>query len=174
MNKVVAKFEKVSIEQFKKDLIEIFPSFKWVSISTLNEIYNNIQLPRRATAQSAGYDFCSPIDMFIRAGESFTVPTGIRVRIDDGWCLQCYPRSGLGFKHRMSLMNTVGIIDADYYHANNEGHILLKVYNGDPKKKELFVGSDKAFAQGIFVPFGITEDDETNGVRNGGFGSTDE
>lgn len=155
--KRIAQFFKVSIAEFTKD-------------GTLEQ-YNDITLPKRATSGSAGYDFFAPFDISLAPNETIKVPTGIRVRIDDGWVLKIYPRSSLGFKYRLTLNNTVGIIDSDYYHADNEGHIFIKMTNlGD---KPLLVEKGKAFAQGIFVEYGITVDDDCEEVRKGGFGSTD-
>ena len=86
--------------------------------------------------------------------------------------LKIYPRSSLGFKYRLSLNNTVGIIDSDYFNADNEGHIFIKMTNcGD---KPLTVEKGKAFAQGVFVEYGITVDDDVCALREGGFGSTDQ
>ena len=111
----------------------------------------------------------------MKPGETVKVPTGIRCKIDEGWVLKCYPRSGLGFKYRLQLDNTVGIIDSDYYNSDNEGHIFIKVTNDSKRPwKNLNVLRGDGFAQGIFVEYGITVDDETAGVRNGGFGSTTE
>ena len=81
-------------------------------------------LPRRATSGSAGYDFFAPFDLTVHPGETVTVPTGVRVWMEEGWVLKLYPRSGLGFKYRLQLNNTVGIIDSDYYYSDNEGHIF--------------------------------------------------
>ena len=86
--------------------------------------------------------------------------------------LQIYPRSGLGFKYRLQMDNTVGIIDADYYGADNEGHIFIKMTNDTHDGKTLVLHRGDAFAQGIFIEFGITVDDETEGLRTGGLGST--
>lgn len=133
--------------------------------------YDAIILPKRATQGSAGYDFFSPFDFNLNPGETIKIPTGVRVKIDCGWVLKIYPRSSLGFKYRLSLNNTVGIIDSDYFNADNEGHIFIKMTNcGD---KPLTVEKGKAFAQGVFVEYGITIDDECEGLRTGGFGSTD-
>ncbi|MBQ3219391.1 MAG: dUTP diphosphatase [Clostridia bacterium] len=133
--------------------------------------YDNIILPTRATVGSAGYDFFAPEDFTVLPNETIKIATGIRVKIDEGWVLKIYPRSSLGFKYRLTLNNTVGIIDSDYYFADNEGHIFIKMTNlGD---KPLTVECKKAFAQGIFVEYGITVDDECDCRRTGGFGSTD-
>ena len=92
--------------------------------------------------------------------------------MEEGWVLMIYPRSGLGFKYRLQLNNTVGVIDSDYYNSDNEGHIFIKITNDSNEGKVLNVNEGDGFAQGIFMPFGITEDDECEAVRNGGFGST--
>ena len=155
--KKIAQFFKVSEEQYLKD-------------GTI-EAYNSILLPKRATMGSAGYDFFAPFDFTLSAGETIKIPTGIRAKIDCGWVLKIYPRSSLGFKYRLTLNNTVGIIDSDYYFADNEGHIFIKMTNcGDVP---LTVEKGKAFAQGLFVEYGITVDDDCSTSRTGGIGSTD-
>ena len=92
--------------------------------------------------------------------------------MEEGWVLKIYPRSGLGFKYRVQLNNTVGIIDSDYYYSDNQGHIQIKITNDSKEGKTLTVKGGEAFAQGIFSEYGITYDDEVTSVRNGGFGST--
>ena len=86
--------------------------------------------------------------------------------------LHLYPRSGLGFKYRLQLNNTVGIIDSDYYNSDNEGHIFAKITNDSNEGKTLELKAGEGFMQGIFLEYGITQDDEADGVRTGGFGST--
>ena len=82
-----------------------------------------------------------------------------------------FPRSGLGFKYRLQLDNTVGIIDSDYSLSDNEGHIHIRMTNNSHEKTlELRAGS--AFAQGVFLPYGLADGDSVSEVRNGGFGST--
>ncbi len=163
----IAKFEKVSFEQFLQDHKKIFPN---VPENKVREIYDGISLPARATAGSAGYDLFLPAGIFLKPQESVTVLTGIRARIAEGWVLNIYPRSGLGIRNRLRLDNTVGIIDQDYYYSENEGHIMVKITNEGGTA--LSIGAGKGFVQGIFMPFGITEDDNVSAVRNGGFGST--
>lgn len=167
--KRVAKFEKVSLKQFVNDWID---SFENSSDHIITEIYNNIKYPKRSTVGSAGYDFYSPIDFTLSPGQTIKIPTGIRCRIKDGWVLKCYPRSGLGFKYRLQLNNSVGIIDSDYYYSDNEGHIFLKMTNDTNEAKLLKIKIGEGIAQGIFVEYGITYDDNTDGIRNGGLGST--
>lgn len=163
----IAQFYKVSFEQFKKDYLDTFGND-----NNVQAIYDNIQLPKRATSGSAGYDFYAPIDFTLKPGETIKIPTGIRVKIEDGWVLKCYPRSGLGFKYRMQLNNTVGIIDADYYNSSNEGHIFTKITNDTNEQKIVEIKAGQGFMQGIFVEFGITFDDNATAIRDGGFGST--
>ncbi len=161
--KRIARFETVSEKQFAADFIDCFGESAVPALPSL---------PRRATAGSAGYDFYLPCAIRLQPGESVKVPTGVRVRIDEGWVLKIYPRSGLGFKFRLQLNNTVGIIDSDYYGADNEGHILIKLTNDSREGKVVDLPAGAAFAQGVFVEFGITEDDDADAVRSGGFGST--
>ncbi len=139
--------------------------------SGTKEEYADISLPKRATLGSAGYDFFAPKTFTLEPNESVKIPTGIRVKIEEGWVLKIYPRSSLGFKYRLSLDNTVGIIDSDYYFADNEGHIFIKMTNCG--NKTLTVEKGKGFAQGIFLEYGVTFDDEVTSTRTGGFGSTD-
>ena len=73
-------------------------------------MWEGIALPHRATTGSAGYDFKAPFTFELRPGETMKIPTGVRVKIDDGWWLGCLPRSGLGFKFRLQLDNTMGVI----------------------------------------------------------------
>lgn len=160
--KRIAKFEKVSFEQFKQG----YPG------TDARAVYDAVRLPRRATGGSAGYDFFAPFDVELKAGETAKIPTGIRVKIEEGWVLSIYPRSGLGFKFRLQLDNTVGIIDSDYYNSDNEGHIFIKITNDSKEGKTLRIAAGSGFSQGIFTEYGITVDDEADGVRNGGFGST--
>ena len=168
--KRIAKFEKVSYEDFKKSMDKCF--LNMYPEHEIKDIYNKIKLPKRTTKGSAGYDFYSPLKLNINKTDQTTIPTGIRVKIDDGWVLKIYPRSGLGFKYKLSLTNTVGIIDSDYYNSDNEGHIIIKDGH-DEGDYIMQLKQGQGFAQGIFVEFGITEDDDVDGIRNGGFGSTD-
>lgn len=171
--KEIAKFEKVSFERFKEDLPE---NMKILTDEALKEMYDNIKLPTRATSGSAGYDFKAPFDFNLAPGKTILLPTGIRCKIDEGWVLKIYPRSGLGFKYRLQLNNTVGIIDSDYYYADNEGHIMAKLTNDTNENREVQISAGSGFMQGIFVEYGITVDDHKDDktVRNGGFGSTSE
>ena len=148
----VGQFEKVSDKEFQTK--------------------NDVKLPKRATVGSCGYDFFAPFDFTLNPGDSINIPTGIRCSIEEGWFLAIVPRSGLGFKYRLQLNNTIGIIDSDYYGSSNEGHIYIKITNDTNENRIISIKEGEGFAQGIFFNFGITVDDNTDGIRNGGFGST--
>lgn len=154
----IAEFEKVSRERFLADTAD------------LSADYSDLRLPVRATAGSAGYDFFLPFSLFLASGKTAVIPTGIRVRIEQGWFLLIAPRSGLGFKYRLRLDNTVGIIDSDYYYSPCEGHIFVKLTN--ESEKELSLDKGAAFCQGIFLPYGIAAGDSADSIRQGGLGST--
>lgn len=200
--KIVAEFEKVSFEQYVKDWQNIFQE-DHSNIDTLRIIYDSIKLPERATDGSAGYDFITPFNFKLPLNHSITIPTGIRCKMKKNFFLMIVPRSGQGFKYRLSVVNTTGIIDSDYYGADNEGHILIKIiYDGDEKhemlssnrtvreKNGLFIKSKsitkntpthirfeagKGFAQGMFLKYFISKHDSNikKQKRIGGTGSTD-
>lgn len=157
-----AKFYKVSYEQFQMGMEK----------EDVKDIYDAIKLPCRATKGSAGYDFYTPIDIYLEPGETVKIPTGIRCEMNERWVLMIYPRSGLGFKYRLQLNNTVGVIDSDYFCSDNEGHIFIKMTNDSNEGKVVDVQAGQGIAQGIFMTYGITEDDDATETRNGGFGST--
>ena len=160
-----AKFDKVSFEQFKQGMEDY-------SYLDLLSVYDALKLPKRATKGSAGYDFFSPISFTLNPGETIKIPTGIRCEMNPSWVLMIYPRSGLGFKYRLQLNNTVGIIDSDYYYSDNEGHIFIKLTNDSNENKSLSIKAGEGIAQGIFMTYGLTIDDDATDIRNGGFGST--
>jgi dUTP pyrophosphatase len=166
----IAEFHKVSRNQFQKDFLESVPAF---CCEEVNHIYDSIPLPFRATKGSAGYEITTPCSVCLQPGESVKIPTGLNVEIQEGWVLLLFPKSGLGFRYRLQLDNTVGVVDSDYYGARNEGHIMIQITNDSKKEAVLELEAGKAFAQGVFVPFGVTLDDQTDGVRVGGFGSTE-
>lgn len=163
--KKIARFEKVSMDQF-------MAAYEDKDESAVQAMYDELKLPKRATTGSAGYDFFCPEDLTIAPGETVKIPTGIRAWMEEGWVLKLYPRSGLGFKFRLQLNNTVGIIDSDYYNSDNEGHIFAKITNDTNEGKTISLKKGEGFMQGIFLEYGITVDDEVSAVRNGGFGST--
>lgn len=164
----IAEFEKVSFKQFEDAWKNIFLT----SDEEIKRLYESIKLPCRATSGSAGYDFFTPIDITLNPKENILLPTGIRVKIDEGWFLGIMPKSGLGFKFRLQMDNTIGVIDADYYNSDNEGHIFVKLTNDSNQNKVISVKAGASICQGIFLPFGITITDSVTNIRNGGLGST--
>ena len=156
----IAVFERVSPEQSAVD------SYRWIGPMPWEEL----TLPRRATEGPAGYDFVSTVDCLLSPGETALIPTGIRAQIAPGWALLLFPRSSLGFRHRLMLCNTVGVIDSDYYYAENQGHILVKVFNGGDGPVTLKRG--ERFCQGIFLPYGLAQEEQVTARREGGLGST--
>ena len=169
MAKRIAEFMKVSFEQYREACLDTYGE---ASDQEIRKIYDKIKLPRRATSGSAGYDFFAPVSLKLEPGETLKVPTGIRAKMENDWVLKLYPRSGLGFKYRLQLNNTVGIIDSDYFDSDNEGHIFAKITNDTNEGKTVKIPEGQGFMQGIFLEYGITIDDDVTDVRNGGFGST--
>lgn len=189
----IARFSKVSFEQYLEDFVRLFPEIDVSSQDILNKIreqYDNIKLPKRATAQSAGYDFYSPIgfelppkiyktevDSCHHCGTAklapychITIPTGIRCQMDENYVLACFIRSSLGFKYKLGLGNGTAIIDADYFFSKNEGHIMINLVNNGSEAVNISAGD--RIVQGIFLPYGITMDDDVTEQRTGGIGST--
>lgn len=156
----IARFEHISLEQYSQD----FTAY------AVKLALADIPLPSRATAGSAGYDYVCPVEVTMAPGESAVVPTGIRCFMEPDWVLLNCPRSSLGRKHGIRLANTVGVIDSDYVHADNQGHILVMLVNGGDHTVTLHPG--ERFCQGIFLPFGLAEEKQVTGNRSGGFGST--
>ena len=169
------KFEKVSFEQYWKGYIDAkFRGDEDLSTETDRaeafRQWQKIKLPKRATTGSAGYDFYAPYGFSVGEGSSgVTVPTGIRWVTDrSDIVLLCFPRSGLGFKYGSRLKNTTGVIDSDYWCSDNGGHIMTK-WCADTY---FYVKEGEAMMQGVIMPFVKTDDDVSDGIRNGGFGST--
>ena len=178
MSNRMASFSKVSFQQFKKDWIDAFEGiadgFEPEEVDKhIHNIYDNIKLPKRATMQSAAYDFYSPVSFILEPGDSIKIPTGIRCEMYDGWVLLAFPRSGQGFKYGLHHANTIPVIDSDYFEADNQGHIHFKMVNDSSLAKKVKINKGDAFCQGMFLQYGITLDDDATGVRYGGFGSTD-
>ena len=165
----IAEFQKVSREKFVSSMKEDFPQY---TEKDIEDMYDSIILPKRATKGSAGYDFFAPFSFSLPPGTTIKVPTGIRAKMEPEWVLKLYPRSGLGFKYRLQMNNTVGIIDSDYYYSDNEGHIFVKLTNDSKEGKTVDIAAGTGMVQGIFLEYGITIDDDAEGIRNGGFGST--
>ena len=112
------RFEKISFEQFKKDVCDD------------KELYDSIELPKRSTKNSAGYDIRSIEHKTIKSGESVVFRTGIKVEMNEDEVFFIFDRSSFGFKYDIMLSNSVGVIDSDYYNnEDNEGHISIKLLN---------------------------------------------
>ena len=154
------KFEKISFDQFKKDVCDDI------------KLYEEYSLPKRKTKYSAGYDICSLIDYVLKPNESITIATGFKYISPTDEMFMIVIRSSLGFKHNIRLVNQVGIIESDYYNnESNEGHVMVKIKNeGD---SDFVIKKGEAIAQGIFVKFlTVDDEEEINNIRKGGFGST--
>lgn len=130
-----------------------------------------INLPQRTTAESAGYDIECAETVTINPGEVKIVPTGIKAFMAYNEFLAIHIRSSIDIKRHIMLANCTGIIDSDYYNnEDNEGHILLGLYNLGTEAVTLEKG--ERVAQGIFTKYLVANDDEANGIRRGGIGST--
>ena len=167
MNRV-AQFEKVSLEQFKKDMLDTFNG-----VYTENEvegIYETIKLPKRATKFSAGHDIKIPFTKSLAPNDTLKIPTGIRCKMNEDYVMLVFPRSSLGIKKGMVILNTVPVIDADYYNADNEGHIFICIKNTSDKL--LVLNKNDAITQAVFVSFGVADDNKVTRERCGGIGST--
>ena len=158
----IGKFAKVSKQQFLKDLD--------ACLGIKEDVYDEIVLPKRATSGSAGYDFTCPVDIIIKPNELVKIPSGIRCKFENGYVLNIYPRSSLGFKYQLCLANTTGIIDADYYNALNEGHIIIALVNRG--NKDIIIKKGERFVQGIFFKFYTVDEEDVTNIRTGGFGSS--
>lgn len=184
-------FKKVSYETFLASWQDIYDEIS--NEEVIRKIYDNIKLPERATSGSMGFDFYSPFDLKLLRDSSIIIPTGIKCLMKKDQGLIIAPRSGSGFKYRLGIANTIGIIDSDYYNNHtNEGHIMIKlVYNGfgfetviktnngeiefedNPKSNKPYIEfkSGEAIAQGFIVKYD-TFGDEVSTIRDGGMGST--
>ncbi|MFA5603863.1 MAG: deoxyuridine 5'-triphosphate nucleotidohydrolase [Bacilli bacterium] len=153
-------FEKINFNQFSED------------IANDPELYEEYNLPKRSTKNSAGYDFWAIEDYIIQPGETKKIPTGIKVSMSNDEMLMLVVRSSMGFKYNVRLCNQIGIIESDYYNnPSNEGHMWIKLQNhGD---KEYIINKGDAYLQGIFTKFLIVDNEEKiENERTGGFGST--
>lgn len=160
------KFRLVSYEAFENAMEGM------IGDKNLYDVWKDLKMPKRATLHSAGYDFFAPFDFTLKAGQTIKFPTGYRVELDSNKFLMVVPRSGLGFKYRCQLDNTVGIIDSDYFFSDNEGQMFVKLTNDSREGKEIHIKAGEAYCQGIILQYHTTEDDDADGIRNGGFGST--
>ena len=165
------KFEKVNFEQWVNDVPII-----GVPREILLKWYHNIKLPKQGTAHSMGVDFFMPYNVQLMPHNRVKIATGIRwvcdKEEDKKYGLLIVPRSSAGIKLGLRLANTVAVIDADYYKADNEGHIILVLENTTDNIVDLPQG--KGIAQGVTVTYTIAEGAESDDARHGGIGSTDD
>lgn len=155
------KFEKISFEQFKKD------------ISDDKELYESYLLPKRSTKNSAGYDIASLEEYTLKPGEAHIFVTGLKVTMNSDEVLYLYGRSSFGYKYNITLANSVGVIDSDFYNnIDNEGHFKVKLINHGEKEVKINIGD--RIAQGVFMKYLIVDNEEKIiKERKGGLGSTD-
>lgn len=167
MNKV-AQFEKVSFDQFKK----CYEDSIFINDEEIEAMYNNIQIPKRKTKYSAGHDIAIPCDTRLKPGMTLKIPTGLRCKMENDYVMLIFPRSSLGINHGLTILNTIPVIDSDYYNADNEGHIKLAIKNNGDKDLVLRAGDN--IVQAVFVKYGVADDEEVTTKRTGGIGSTTE
>ena len=147
------KFEKISWEQFKKD------------IKDDKKLYDEYRMPARKTKASAGYDFFAVESFEIKPGEIKKIPTGIKAKFPEDETLFLFVRSSIGFKHNVRMCNQVGIIDADFYeNADNEGHMWFALQNEG--EKVFKISSGEAYGQGVFLKY-YTCGEEIENERTG-------
>lgn len=128
-------------------------------------------LPRRSTSQSAGYDFMSAMNTKIEPNEIKLIPLGVKAYMQQGEVLCLFDRSSNPQKKGLVLINSVGVIDKDYYNnPDNEGHIYAQMKN--ITNETVFIQKGDRIVQGIFLPFLIADNDSASATRVGGFGST--
>lgn len=154
---------------------------KFEYVKRINEDEDNMDLdpefdlPKRSTAKSAGYDFINPewveIPPYKLGMKPTLVPTGIKVKMPDDEFLMLVNRSSNPKKKNLVIPNSMGIIDADYYgNSDNDGEMMFAFYNVGTEP--VIIEAGEKLGQGIFVKYGITDDDTAEGERRGGFGST--
>ena len=165
------RFEKVSYDQFAADMEKWMPD---MSKLLYKRFYDRVTLPKRQTAGSAGYDFVTPVRIILAPGQQAVIPSGIRAVFSDEeletWHLEIFVRSNIGLKTGAILPNSVAIIDADYFQGENGGDIMLALKNTN--RKIINIAPEERICQGIFKIHGLTSDDDTEGHRSGGVGST--
>lgn len=132
---------------------------------------HDINLPKRKTSESAGYDIECAEAIVIDPKETVLIPTGLKAFMHYDEYLAIHIRSSMAIKRGLILVNSTGIIDSDYYNnEDNEGHIMIAMYNMTDEPVALLKG--ERIAQGIFCKYLLTHDDDACGIRVGGIGST--
>lgn len=165
------RFEKINFEQFAADMEKWMPDrFRL----RFKDDYEKVTLPKRQTKGSAGYDFVTPVRIILEPGQQAVIPSGIRAVFSDEeletWHLEVFVRSSIGLKKGGILPNSVAIIDADYFQGENGGDILLALKN--TSRKIIDIAPEERICQGIFKIHGLTSDDDAEGHKSGGVGST--
>ena len=164
----VACFERVSFEEFKN----AFKSCGYGNELEARDAYTAIKIPVRKTRKSAGHDISIPFSLRLSPGEKTLIPTGLRCGIREDYVMLIFPRSSLGIKRGMKISNTIPVIDADYFEADNEGHIFISIEN--LSKKDIILEKGDSFVQALFFSYGIAVGSGSSTRRKGGIGSTDE
>lgn len=166
------KFYKVSYEQYSKSIFKMIHSdndFEKNLTIDVEATYNDLKLPTRSTKHSAGYDFVAPFTFKVEKNKKYIIPTGIKCEMSEDKVLLCFPRSSYGFKYGFRLLNSTGVIDADFFNnEDNEGHIHL----GFITDKDMVINKGDKLFQAVITKFYITEDDNSIEDRKGGIGST--
>lgn len=161
VNSMARYFEKISFEQFRKD------------ISDDLELYESYSVPKRSTKESAGYDFEAIFDFTLKPGEALRIPLGIKIHMNSGEMMLLLVRSSQGYKYNVRMCNQIGLFEPDYCdNPTNEGHAWIRLQNHG--EKDYVVHKGDKICQAVFTKF-LTVDDEdvTENERVGGLGSTD-
>ncbi len=168
------KFEKVSFEQFEKDMKKCT---SLVTPDAIYDAYESIEIPTRGTEGSAGYDISIPYEFNIEPySKSMMLPTGLRIILEDQLELNIHPRSSIGIKKDLLISNTIPVIDTDYHLADNEGHIMLVLRNMGPNQfiNEQEGNKWKPIVQGVITKYYLVDNDVPRELKRvGGIGSTD-
>lgn len=138
----------------------------------------NITLPKRQTKHAAGYDLCAAEDVVVPPYSSnidqkpTLIPTGLKATMHNDDMMLIVSRGSTPAKHGLVIPNSMAVIDADYFeNPTNDGHFYIQVLN--IRSKPYTIKKGDTIAQAIFVKYLITDDDDADGERQGGFGSTD-
>lgn len=167
------RFEKVTLQTFKQELRKY--GFGWMPENEIETAWNNIKIPRRATKGSAGYDVEAPIEFHILPHDKVIVPSGLKAYFPPEQIgthyLALFDRSSLSIKRGVNLTNQTAIIDSDYYGSEeNEGCMLIALTNTNDHVVKFQAG--ERVVQGIICRHEVTDDDDADGIRHGGVGSS--
>ncbi len=134
-----------------------------------------INLPVRKTKYSAGYDIEAAEDVVIPSFKKGMAPTlvktGLKAYMQDDEVMFLYNRSSNPKKKGLVMANSVGVIDKDYYgNPDNDGHFMFAFFN--IKDEDVLIKKGEAIGQAVFQKYLVADDDNAEGERLGGFGST--